>query len=457
MAVKRLRTPGGSGADPDPTASAARRALPPTTPLLASLAILLGVLAVLWVQARPFSSRLVNRPAAFGAVSGAMSLVGTVLLSSTIVLSARLRIVERSAGGLDRVYRFHHRLGAVSFSLLALHPALLAWRYAQVSWSRAAELWRPDPGDLALLSGQVALYGMAIGMAITMFSTVRHQVLLWTQRMLGVLFLPAVYHVFRVGGDVGSSTALRSYVGAIVAAGVVALVVHTVAGRFLTPHYRYVVDSVRALNPQITEITLHPAGRSMPFVAGQFAFLRFADQPIGAEAHPYSMASPPTDATVRFTIKHLGDYTAHIEEVARGAPAIIEGPYGRFSHRYVRGKRQAWIAGGIGIAPFLAMAAALDTGCAVTLFYGYADDGPPAILTELADLAARRPNLDLVLVDQHRDGIIDVTALRARLGTLDGIEFLLCGPPPMLHALQHQLDDAGVPSRRIHFEEFDFA
>ena len=130
MPVKQLRTQRSSGADADPMVPPARRALPPTAPLLAALGVLLTVLAVLWVQARPWSSRFVNRPATLGALSGAMSLVSTVLLSATIVLSARLRFVERSAGGLDSVYRFHHRLGAVSFSLLALHPVLLAWRYA---------------------------------------------------------------------------------------------------------------------------------------------------------------------------------------------------------------------------------------------------------------------------------------------------------------------------------------
>lgn len=433
--------------------------LPPTAPLLVALAVLLAVLALLWVQARPLSSRFVNRPATLGAMSGALSLVGTVLLSSTIVLSARLRFVERSAGGLDRVYRVHHRLGALSFTLLALHPSLLAWRYAQVSWPRSAELWRLDPSDVPLLAGQVSLYGMAIGVAITMFWAVRHQVMLWTQRLLGLLFLPAGYHVLRMGGDVDSDPALRLYMAVIVAAGVLALVIHTVAGRLLTPHYGYLVDSVEPLNAQITEITLHPTGRSMPFVAGQFAFLRFAHQPVGGEAHPYSMASPPGEQSLRFTIKHLGDYTAHIDDVAPGAHASIEGPYGRFSHRYVRGKQQAWIAGGIGIAPFLSMAASLDdrAGYTVTLFYGYADDGPPLILAELTELAAAHRNLTVVLVAQQRDGVVDAALLRARLGGLEGIEFLLCGPPPMLHALQHQLDDAGVSKRRIHFEEFDFA
>ncbi len=427
--------------------------------MTAAITALLVGLAVLWVRARPWNSRFVNTPATFGAISSATSLAGTVLLSATIVLSARLRFVERSAGGLDRVYRFHHRLGAVSFSLLALHPVLLAWRYAQVSWPRAAELWRPALGDTALLSGQLALWGMVVAMTVTMFVAVRHQVLLWTQRLLGVLFVPAAFHVFRIGGDVGSDPALRWYVGVIVAAGLLALLVHTVAGRLLTTHYRYAVESVRPFGPDITELVLRPVGRVMPFVPGQFAFLRFAHQPIGTEAHPYSMASDPGADRLRFTIKHLGDYTAHIGELAPGAEATVEGPYGRFSHRFVAGQRQAWIAGGIGIAPFLSMAPTLaeDGDHAVTLFYGYADDGPPPVLAELTALADCLGNLDVVLVDEHVDGRIDADALRRHLGSLEDVEFLLCGPPPMLHALQRQLAEAGVPARCVHFEEFDFA
>ena len=435
------------------------RRWPAGSPLAIAIAALLGLLTVLWIRARPLESRIVNRPAALGALSAYAALAGTVLLSLTIVLSARWRIVERSTGGLDRAYRRHHQLGAIAFSLLALHPSLLAWRYAHVSWARAAELWRPDPDELALAAGQLALYGMAIAIAVTMWVAVRHGVLVWLQRLMGVLFVPAAWHVFRAGGDTSSYRPLRWYLIAVVAAGVSALVLHTFAGRLSAPHHRYRVESVGALNPQVSDLRLLPLGRPMSFTPGQFAFLRFAHQPIGGEAHPYSMASSPDAEQLRFTIKHLGDYTAHIGEIAPGAEAVVEGPYGRFSYRYVRGLRQAWIAGGIGIAPFLSMAAALDPADPrrVTLFYGYADDGPPSLLAELRSLADGRPNLDVVLVDEHADGFIDAALLQRHLAPLDDVEFLLCGPPPMVHALHRQLDAVGVRRRRIHDEEFGFS
>jgi len=413
-------------------------------------------LGLLWLRARPWASRTVNRPAVLGAAAGLSGLVGTVLLAWTIVLSARLRLVEAAAGGLDKVYRLHHRLGGVTFAVLALHPVLLSWRYAQVSWDRAAELWWPNGGGWYLRLGQLALYGLAAGMVATLYLSLRHRAMVWVQRGLGVLFVPAALHAFGVGGDLAEDPALRWYVGTFAVAACLALVVHTVAGRWTARHAHYRVAAVNGLSPTITELVLTPVGRGMTFEAGQFAFVRVPHGGVGAEPHPFSMASPPGDRRLRFTVKHLGDDTSRFGELQPGADAVVEGPYGRFGHRRVAGRRQAWIAGGIGIAPFLSMVTDLDADHDVTLLYGYADDGPPAVLAELRAAAARTPNLRVALVDEHRDGRIDVARLRAVLGELDDVEFLVCGPPPMLHALRAQLAGAGVAAGRLHDEEFAF-
>jgi len=52
--------------------------------------------------------------------------------------------------------------------------------------------------------------------------------------------------------------------------------------------------------------------------------------------------------------------------------------------------------------------------------------------------------------------LISAEMIRAIAGSLDGCEFLLCGPVPMMHALRQQLRDAGVRRDRIHFEELSF-
>lgn len=412
--------------------------------------------AWLWLRARPWSGRVVNAPATFGAAASITAVLGTVLLSITIVLSARVRFVEGAVGGLDRVYRLHHWLGGITFMLLAIHPSLLAWRYAQVSWRRAAYLWLPARSDIALTSGQVALWLMTAAMAITVFVRVRHQVLLWLQGVLGFALIPAAVHVFQIGGDVGSYRPLRTLLMLAVGTGALALVAHTVLGRWLTRHHHYRLVAVGDLGAGVEDLRLRPEGKPMRFVPGQFAFMRFRHEAIGGEAHPFSMASSPTEPELRFVVKQLGDYTARLLDVHLGAAAVIEGPYGRFSHRFVRGRDQIWVAGGIGIAPFLSMAASLpDSGYQVTLFYCYADEENAPFREELMALNATIRELTVHESCDRRDGLITASAIAA-YGPLDGREFLLCGPPEMTHSLREQLRHAGVPSSRIRFEEYTF-
>jgi predicted ferric reductase len=422
------------------------------------LALLVAVLVVLWSRARPWDSRLVNTPAKLGAASGLAALIGLLLFAVSIVLAARVRIVESALGGLDRVYRVHHQIGAVAFSFLALHPVFLAWRYAQVTWERAARLWWPAASDWPLTAGQVALYVMGVGMVITLYMTTRHQAFVWTQRVLGVMVLPAGYHALRVGGDTGTSQPLRWYVWGIVVVGVSALVAHTFLGRFVSRHRSYRVIAVAQLPGAVTDVSLRPVGRALSFLPGQFVFVRFRSGAVSTEPHPFSIASPPSASHVRLVIKALGDYTGHVRDVTAGSEATLEGPYGRFSFRHVAGRRQVWAAGGIGIAPFLSMAAALPSdGYEVDLFYGFADERDCPFLDELGSLAASKSALRIHLVEEGRDGLISAASIAAVVGSFDRREFLLCGPSAMMHALRDQLLEQGVARDRVHFEEFDFA
>ncbi len=433
------------------------RAVPDRRLAPALIGVLVMISVVLWAQARPWDSRMVNTPAKFGAVSSLSAVLGTVLLSTTIVLSARARIVENATGGLDRTYRLHHWLGGIAFALLALHPSLLAWRYAQVSWRRAAHLWLPSTSDRALTAGQIALWTMSAAMAVTVFVHVRHQVLVWLQRLLGAAFLPAAYHVFGIGGDVDTNRPLRLYLAVVTAAGGAALLYHSVLGRWLVRHHHYRVSDIRALPGGIDDVRLEPTGPPMSFVPGQFGFLRFRDQDIGREAHPFSIASPPCGSELRFVVKELGDYTRQLlHDVRPGADAVIEGPYGRFSHRFVRGRDQVWIAGGIGIAPFLSMAGALPgSGYRAELYYCYPDEDQAPFRDELSELDATIAELTVREICDRRDGFLSATTIAAN-GPLENREFLLCGPPTMMHTLRDQLSDAGVSANHIHFEEFVF-
>ncbi|MFT6919241.1 MAG: putative ferric reductase [Cognaticolwellia sp.] len=108
--------------------------------------------------------------------------------------------------------------------------------------------------------------------------------------------------------------------------------------------------------------------------AGQFSFVTF-DKAEGP--HPFTISSAwNNDARIEFLIQGLGDYTKTLPSILKAGDKVeIEGPYGEFD--FSNGKpRQIWVAGGIGITPFIARIEALavkktdkQTSEGIDLFY----------------------------------------------------------------------------------------
>lgn len=125
------------------------------------------------------------------------------------------------------------------------------------------------------------------------------------------------------------------------------------------PLLDYQVSSVREVGQGFTEICLVPLGRPAAFAPGQFAML-FLEGKEGWHRHPFTISSSPQDKVLRFAVKALGDGTSELADIVRpGVPAVIGGPFGRFSHDKGT-STQVWIAGGIGVTPFLSWLRALD-------------------------------------------------------------------------------------------------
>lgn len=428
-------------------------------------------LVAAWASDRPWERRTVGGSAAWlGALSSLTAVSGLFLFATTIVLSARFGVVESLVGGLDKVYLRHHRYGSLAFALLLLHPALLTWERAQVWVARAARLWHPS-GSVSALAGQVALALMIPAMVATLYLTVRHQRLVVLQRVLGLLVIPASIHALAsdgrsTGGD--ASPLVRWLMWVAIAGAVLALVKHTVLGRRLDRHRPYVVASVEAVGPGLDAITLQPTAGQLHFVPGQFAFLRLRDDAVPTEPHPFSIASSPEGTALRFVVKELGDWTGKVGGISAGSSAVVEGPYGRFSHRFVRGRSQLWVAGGIGITPFLAMAASLQpTGCPYDVDLVWCLPSPtttPPLIAELEALAAGREHLRVHVrsdADHVEDGPVTAPELRELCASSRGAplvdrEVLICGPEEMRVALRRQFLDLGIQARRLHEEGFRY-
>ena len=241
-------------------------------------------------------------------------------------------------------------------------------------------------------------------------------------------------------------------------------------GSVLVRRRRYRVESVNRLDELVTEVVMSPEGKALDHLPGQFLFVSFPSlrlrpfelslrrQVVSLRAgeirnqfHPFSITSAPGEPALRITVKALGDYTGALRELEPGAEAVVEGAFGAFSHRRVPNPRQIWVAGGIGVTPFLAMARSLDRGdgLEVDFYYCVEHEAEAHFLDELRALERARDGFRVTLVTRERDGFLTGTRLAAEHDDLAATDVLVCGPPAMIESLRAQLGAEGHPTGTV--------
>jgi predicted ferric reductase len=216
----------------------------------------------------------------------------------------------------------------------------------------------------------------------------------------------------------------------------------------------------------VTEIVMEPRDRPLRYEPGQFLFVnsreRFSEQfpPfLRNQFHPFSITSAPDEPRLRITVKAVGDYTRALRSLEPGAVAVVEGLYGSFSSRRLPNERQIWIAGGIGVTPFLSMARSLNgrEGLAIDFHYCVEHEPEAHFLDEIRSIARERDDFRVVLVPRDSEGFLSAERLAAENEDLASADVLICGPPAMIESLRSQLKARGLPGSQIHAEEFSFA
>jgi predicted ferric reductase len=413
-----------------------------------ALAVLGLVPVLLWVPARPLAERFATPSSTLHSLANIAALVGTVGFALALVLGGRLGVVERLFAGLDRMYRAHRALGLLATGLVVLHTLLLALSRALGSGRSAWSLFTPGAG-WRIFAGVVALAGLLTGLALTLLARLRHETFVRVQRSLGVVFLLASVHVFVVPGTKASSRPLTIYLALLTVLALAAYARRSLLGRLLIRRHRHRLDE------DAVEIVLARDGDGLRFQPGQFVFVRFAA--LGGEAHPFSITSAPDEAAVRLVVKALGDHTRALMELPPGGSAELEGPYGTLSHLRLANPRQVWIAGGIGITPFLSMARSLrGSGHEIDLYYCTAAADQAYFLDELFQVADRNPRVRVIPIRKADLGRLSADDIEGASRGLPDKEILMCGPPVMIHNLTGQLRARGVPRGRIHYEDFSF-
>jgi predicted ferric reductase len=390
-------------------------------------------------------------------------LTGVAGLSCLLVAairSCRVPGIDRPFGGLTKLWKTHHRLGAAAWLLLLAHPPLLALSAAGGSMSAAVRLLFPPATEVATWLGWVALPALMIFLApsFAFFGQPEYQRWRWLHRLAAIAVIAAVAHAFLLARTIPA--AVSGLVWMLLTAAAIASVAYRLVVARQVGRLRYIVEALSKPANNVVELTLRPLGRHLEFVAGQFVYLTPCDPALAAgcgEEHPYTLTSAPREPCLRVAIKDLGDATHAIQWVARGSEVRVEGPYGDFFPRTGSADRELWIAGGIGIAPFLGRLRDLAAGGVALdahLVYCVQDESRAHFRQELEQLMTRVPNASLTMHFFYRQGPLDAGFLQRHCSDFVKRRAYVCGPDALLESAQATLAAAGVARGRIVTEEF---
>ncbi|SFF21302.1 benzoate 1,2-dioxygenase electron transfer component BenC [Paracidovorax wautersii] len=241
---------------------------------------------------------------------------------------------------------------------------------------------------------------------------------------------------------------------------VIAVPVPSTACKTGMAQFTATVAEVTALGDAAYELALDLPQAPPHFLPGQYVNIGV---PGSAQHRSYSFSSAPGEQRIRFLIKQVpgGLMSRWLEGAAPGQPLQLTGPLGSFYLRDVA-RPLLLLAGGTGLAPFLSMLEVLarqPSGQPVHLIYGVTRDQDLVLVDRLQAYAERIPGFSFATC------VADPQTTHSRQGyvtqhmpqeVLHGgaVDVYLCGPPPMVDAVQKHFQAAGLEPAHFHYEKF---
>ncbi|KKW22292.1 MAG: Oxidoreductase, FAD-binding protein, partial [Parcubacteria group bacterium GW2011_GWA2_51_12] len=361
---------------------------------IAIITILAAVPGIIWAFQAATPNSFSSLGSAALSVGKLLGLSGMALFSLNFILAARLKFTEPLFRGLNRAYIVHHFVGGLALIFLLFHPMLLTLQYLTISLSAAGSFLLSTLTELDKFLGELALATLVLLLVLTFYVKLPYQFWKLTHKFMGLAYFLASLHVLLIPSDVSVIPLLRGYMQTLIATAYLCILYRTVFRQFTVPRFQYKVANVVQVNPQVVEITMSPIKQKMHYRSGQFVFVEFRARGVRWEDHPFSIVSEPAEPNLRITVKSVGDFTETLKLLQAGAPVFVEGPFGQFTFQSIGNPKQLWIAGGIGITPFLGMVRELEKervppATSVILYYVVNKPNEAVFLEELRAIAQK--------------------------------------------------------------------
>lgn len=389
------------------------------------------------------------------------------LMSLVMVLATRPVWLENSLGGMDKIYRLHKWAGiwAILFSVLhwvlKLGGSTIASNFGTEGKPirDAVIFFFTSSRSIAKDLGEWSIYILIALLIIALWKRIPYKPWRILHKAMPVIYLVLVFHTVALTpltwwlGFTGTPLAIMLIAGTIAAF----IAISNKIGKS-HKHLAY-ITAVNQVSEDVLEVVCNVGSNWNGHTAGQFAFVTF-DESEGA--HPFTIASSHSldNNKVTFQIKALGDYTCTLASTLYvGQSITIEGPYGRLNYKNSDHKaRQIWVAGGIGITPFLAWLEDMQTSNfvqAIEFHYCTRNASKDPFTIYIQNLCANLPNVQLYIHDSAKNQSLNATKLHININKTSKTELWFCGPQGFANSLRNGFKALGAQNVTFHQEAFD--
>ncbi|MEK7554752.1 MAG: FAD-dependent oxidoreductase [Patescibacteria group bacterium] len=214
----------------------------------------------------------------------------------------------------------------------------------------------------------------------------------------------------------------------------------------------------RNIAHETIELMIDLRGSDFLFRPGQYVHIIIPDpkhRDDQGNARDFSIVSAPSDRE-KLVIAFRNSQSAfkrNLSDLPLGTELEVEGPYGGFTLPKKSDRPLVFVAGGIGITPFMSMirhTAEEELPHRIVLLYANSNAERVAYLSELGELAGMNPNFTFA---EHRGHVTSAAVVDAA-GEFPSPRFFIAGPPAMVTGVRATLVNAAFSEDDVIFEEF---
>lgn len=400
--------------------------------LLLIFAILI-ISAMLWYIEKPLVNISSLDQVSF--IIGGTTLAG---FSLVFLLSTRLKWIETWFNGLENMYAYHKYLSIFLIVAVFVHGILTI-------------ISAEEQGSIVAALGLFAFLLFVILTVVALVAKkIKYENWRFFHRLMVIPYSLGLYHTYLVEEyNLFKFTTLGFWVGVTSVIGLVSAIYIIFFYQRIQFRHKGKITSINYLTPTTIELEL-TLNNPLVFEKGQYLFLKVFERGFEKAPHPFSISGG--DGTkIYLSIKISGDFTKQLYSgIKLGTMINVEGPYGHMIFNHGK-KEQVWVAGGIGIAPFISYLRSNQIKEKITLYYSYRGSDEAVYKGFLEEYAKKNHNFKVQFNDTSVKRRLDFSTLELK----DDNTVFMCGPVKMIKKYAKQLR-MNNKNAEIVYEAFDF-